>query len=67
MKLDMFSKPPFSEPPFPEPPFTCDYARNGYRKHVITSTVTVNALEHQPPKVNAFFFKSQTAHKKRTM
>ena len=36
-----------------EPPFPCDYVRNGYCKHVITSTAKVNA-----------FFKSQTALRK---
>ena len=41
-----------------EPPFPCDYIRNGYCKHVITSTT-------KSKRVFFFgYFKSQTAFRK---
>ena len=36
-----------------KPPFLCDYVRNSYYKHVITSTAEITRV-----------FKSQTAHSK---
>ena len=44
-----------------EPPFPGDYVRNGYGKHVITSTAKSKRVCFV---LFFLFFKSQTAHKK---